>query len=187
MIFVAFRGVTRNQFSEETCHEELRTDDHGRQRQVEVGRLGHQPVGHAVVHVVQLADSHDDDGDEAEDEHQRTQKAEKVHGLDAEGGEEPQGYQVQIAVEETVQPAELGLAVLARLMVHHLLADFLEAGVLGQVGDVAVHFAVDFDVLYHLVAIGLQSAVEVVQVFDARHVAGRGVEDLVGRVFDRGS
>ena len=86
--------------------------------------------------VVQLADTHYDHGYEAEDEHQRTQQSEKVHGLDAEPGKEPKGKQVQIPVYKTVQP-ELGLSVFACLMVHHFLADFLEAGVLGQVRDVA--------------------------------------------------
>ena len=63
-----------------------------------------------MVHVVQLADTHYDHGYEAEDEHQRTQQSEKVHGLDAEPGKEPKGKQVQIPVYKTVQP-ELGLSV----------------------------------------------------------------------------
>ena len=89
MILVSFRGVARDEFAQEACYKELRADNHGRKRQVEVGRVGYQPVGHAVVHVVELADAHDDDGNEAEDEHQRSQEAEEVHGLDAEGGEKP--------------------------------------------------------------------------------------------------
>ena len=119
-----------------------------------------------MVHVVQLADTHYDHGYEAEDEHQRTQQSEKVHGLDAEPGKEPKGKQIQIPVYKTVQP-ELGLSVFACLMVHYFLADFLEAGILGQVGDVAVHFAVNLYILDHLFAICLQSAIKVVQVFDA--------------------
>ena len=118
-----------------------------------------------------------------------------MHGLDAEPGKEPKGKQVQIPVYKTVQP-ELGLSVFACLVVHHFLADFLEAGVLGQVGDVAVHFAVYLYILDNLFAICLQSAIKVVQVFDARYFAGGGIEqfeigralnNLVGRVFDNGS
>ena len=71
-----------------------------------------------MVHVVQLADTHYDHGYEAEDEHQRTQQSEKVHGLDAEPGKEPKGKQVQIPVYKTVQP-ELGLSIFACLVVHH--------------------------------------------------------------------
>ena len=102
-----------------------------------------------------------------------------MHGLDAEPGKEPKGKQIQIPVYKTVQP-ELGLSVFACLMVHHFLADFLEAGVLGQVRDVAVHFAVYFYILDHLFAIRLQSAIKVVQVFDARYFAGGGIEQFGG-------
>mgnify|MGYP007102640711 FL=1 len=147
-----------------SCHEQLCADNHGGQREVEVGRVRHKAVGHAMVHVVQLADTTMTTDYEAEDEHQRTQQSEKVHGLDAEPGKEPKGKQVQIPVYKTVQP-ELGLSVFACLMVHHFLADFLEAGVLGQVRDVAVHFAVYLYILDNLFAICLQSAIKVVQVF----------------------
>ena len=44
-----------------------------------------------------------------------------------------------------------------------------------------MHFAVDLDVLYDVAAIGLQSAVEVVQVADAAHPSGRSIEELCGK------
>ena len=49
------------------------------------------------------------DGNESDEEHQRTQYAKEVHRLDAEGGKEPEGYQVQVSVEETIPPAEFVL------------------------------------------------------------------------------
>ena len=63
-------------------------------------------------------------------------------------------------------------------MVNNLLADFVESGVLGEIGYISVHFAVHLDVLYYILAVGLKSAVEVVQVFDAADFARRGVEEL---------
>ena len=72
-----------------------------------------------------------------------------MHRLLAEVGKEPQGEQVQIAVEETVK-AKLGFAILAGLVVYHLLANLVKAGVLGQVGNIAVHLAIDLDILDHL-------------------------------------
>ena len=65
----------------------------------------------------------------------------------------------------------------------HLLAYLVIPGILGQVGYIAVHVAVDLDILHHLLLVGLQSAVEVVQIPDARHLAGRGVEELGGYGF----
>ncbi len=135
-----------------------------------------------MVHVVQLADTHYDHGYKAEDEHQRTQQSEKMHGLDAEPGKEPKGKKVQIPVYKTVQP-ELGLSVFACLVVHHFLTDFLEAGILGQIRDVTVHFTIYFYVLDHLFAIRFQSAIKVVQVFDARYFAGGGIEQFCGESF----
>lgn len=65
-------------------------------------------------------------------------------------------------------------------MLYHLLAYAGEAGVLGQVGDVAVHVAVDFDMFYHRGAVGLEPAIEVVEVLDAAYATGRGIEQLGG-------
>lgn len=64
---------------------------------------------------------------------------------------------------------------------------FLEAGVLGQVRDVAVHFAVYFYILDHLFAIRLQSAIKVVQVLMPDTLRAVALNNLVGRVFDNGS
>ena len=58
--------------------------------------------------------------------------------------------------------AELALAVLACLVLHYMLADFCVACILGKVGDITVHVAVDLNALDNLVAVGLQPAVEVV-------------------------
>ena len=43
-----------------------------------------------------------------------------------------------------------------------------------------MHLTVHFDMFYDLFAIGFQSAVEVVQVFDARYFAGGGIEQFGG-------
>ena len=39
------------------------------------------------------AGADNNDGNESDEEHQRTQYAKEVHRLDAEGGKEPEGYQ----------------------------------------------------------------------------------------------
>ena len=68
-------------------------------------------------------------------------------------------------------------------MVHHKLAYLGVAGVLGQVGDISVHIAIYLYALYHLVAVSLEPAVEVVQVLYARYFTCRGVEQLGGQCF----
>ena len=111
----------------------------------------------------------------------RAQQAEEVHRPVAELRDEVDGDQVEIATDETAQ-AELAATVFAFLMVHHLLPYVAEAVHLGDDGDVTVHLAVHLDVLHHLVAIGLEAAVEVVQL-DARHPARGPVEELGRDVF----
>ena len=96
--------------------------------------------------------------------------------------EEPQRHEVEVAVHEAVE-AKLRLAVLASLVVHNLLANLVEASVLGEIRDVAVHLAIDLNVLDDVLAIGFQAAVEVVEVLDAAHLACRGVEELGGNGF----
>ncbi len=65
-------------------------------------------------------------------------------------------------------------------MVNGLFANLVEAGVLGQIWYVAMHLAVHLDVLHYLLAVSLQSAVEVMQIMNAAHLAGRSVEQLGG-------
>ena len=65
-------------------------------------------------------------------------------------------------------------------MVYHFLANLAETGVLGQIGNEAVHLAKHFDVFDNLSTIGLQATVEVVQVLDAAHLTGCGIEELCG-------
>jgi len=67
-------------------------------------------------------------------------------------------------------------------VLHRLLADAAETGLLGQYRNETVHLAVDFDRLDDLAAVGFQAAVEVVKP-DSRHGAGRPVEKLAGPAF----
>ena len=63
-------------------------------------------------------------------------------------------------------------------MVNHLLANLIEAGILGQIRDVTVHLTIHLDVLHHRLAIGLQTTVKVVQVLDAANLTGCRIEEL---------
>ena len=101
---------------------------------------------------------------------------EHVHRLLAKRREEPEGQQVEIAVDKTVQAHELRRAILTGLMLHHLLTDLVETGILGQIRDIAMHLTIDLDILHHRLTIGLQAAVEVV-----------ALKSFVGMVLEIGS
>ena len=58
-----------------------------------------------------------------------------------------------------------------------LLTDLGVAGVLREIGDIAVHLAIDLDALHDLFLVGLQTAVHVVQL-DAGDLAGGPVVEL---------
>ena len=129
----------------------------------------------------ELIDTDDERSHKAYQEHNGTQETEDVHRLLTERRKEPQRQQIQVAVHKTVQPHELRRAVLAGLVLHHLLANLRKASLLGQIGNVAVHLAVHLNVLHHRFTVGLQAAVEVVQVLDATDLAGRSVKQLRGQ------
>ena len=93
-----------------------------------------------------------------------------MHRFHAEGRQEPQGKQIQVAVDETVQ-SELGLSIFACLMMYNL-----EAGIFSQVGNVAVHFTVPLNVFHYVPVIGFQSAVEVVQIMYSRNRTCSSIE-----------
>ena len=131
----------------------------------------------AVRQVNQLTYAYGNHREEADEKHYRTEESEHVHRLLAEAAEEPQRDKVEIAVYETVE-AELRLAVFARLMMHNLFADAVEARVFRKIRDVSVHLSIHLDILYHILAISLQSAVEVVQVMYSADFPCRRVENL---------
>ena len=130
-----------------------------------------------MIHVPQLDRAHDRHGYEAEDKHQTAEQPEKVHRFGSESTGEPKRGEIKIAVDKTVE-AKFCLAVLPCLMVYHFLSNFVEAGKFGQIGYVAVHVAIDFDVFHHLAAVCLEAAVEVVQVADAAYFPGCSVEEF---------
>ena len=66
-------------------------------------------------------------------------------------------------------------------MLHHLFTNLAETGILGQVGDVTMHLAIHLNILYHILAVGLEATVKVVQVLDTRHLARSSVEELRGQ------
>ena len=62
-------------------------------------------------------------------------------------------------------------------MLHHLLPYLAKPFVFGQKRNVAVHLAVDFNIVYHLKAVGLQSTIKVIELY-LGYAAGRSVEKL---------
>ena len=86
------------------------------------------------------------------------------------------GNQIQKSIEKTLQ-AKLGVSVLPSAMLHHLLPDFREAIPFGQKRNVAVHFSIDMDILHHLIAVGLQSTIKIVQL-NPRNPAGHSIEEF---------
>ena len=103
-----------------------------------------------------------------------------MHRLATEGGEKPECHQVEITVDKPVPTHKLRFSVFARLMVDTLLAYLVEPRILCEIRDVAVHLSIYLDILHNLFPISLQSAVEIMKVMYARHLAGRGIEELRG-------
>jgi len=115
---------------------------------------------------MQFAYTNNDNGDHSDKEHERSQQSEEVHRLHSEFGKEPKRNQIQISVEETVE-SEFGRTIFTCLVVYHLLTYLLESGILCQIGDITMHFAIHFDVFHDIFAVGFQAAVEVVQIWNA--------------------
>ena len=109
-----------------------------------------------------------------------------MHRFLAKGTQEPERQQVKITVHETVQAHELRRAVFTCLMLHHLLTDLVKTCILGQIGNITMHLTIYLDILHHRFAIGLQTAVEVMQVFDTAHLTGCSVEEFRRQCFRDG-
>ena len=120
------------------------------------------------------------DSHETYKEHNRAEETEHVHGFQTKTVEEPKGEQIQIAIDKAIEATKLRLAEFACLVVNHLFAYPVETSVLCQIGNVAVHFAIDFYVLDNVHAVGFEAAIKVVEIGDAANLARRGVEEFRG-------
>lgn len=187
LVVVSSRGITAYQFAQEACNEQLRSENHHCQRNVEVGRGGDQRGLDATADGNQFDGTNGDYSQEAEEEHDGTEKAKHVHRFQAEGAHKPQGEEVKISIDKAVQTTEFCFAEFASLVVDHLFSDFVETCILCQIGDVAVHLTVDFDVFHDINSVGLQAAVEVVQVLMPLTFRAVALKSLVGIVFESGS
>ena len=65
-------------------------------------------------------------------------------------------------------------------MLHHLLSDLVESGILGQIGDITVHLAIHLYILHYLLTVSLQTTIEVMQVLDTADLPCRGIEEFGG-------
>ena len=104
-----------------------------------------------------------------------------MHRFLAEGAQEPECQQVEVAVHKTVQSHKLRRAVLTGLMLYHLLTNLIKAGILRQIRNITMHLTIHLDILHHRLAIGFQTAVEVVQVLDTAHLPCCGIEEFRGQ------
>ena len=89
MIFVSLLTISADKVTQETRHEQLSTQNHHCQRDVEIWALRHQCVWLMLIKGDQFEGSHYDNGDESDDEHQRANESEYMHGLHAKGADEP--------------------------------------------------------------------------------------------------
>ena len=129
-------------------------------------------------------DDEPEDHNESEQKGEETHSAKKVHGLFAKAADELHRQQIEKAIDEAL-PAKLGDAVFAGAMLHYFLPYFMKAGMLGQYGYEAVHLAIYLYALYHLPAVGFETAVHIVQLY-AAEPAVYCIVQLGGQVFGDG-
>ena len=104
-----------------------------------------------------------------------------MHRFFAECREEPKRQQVQITVYKAVESHKLRRAILTGLMMYDFLADLVKTGIFRQIWDVAMHLAIDLDILHDCLAVCLQTTVEIMQILDTTDLAGRSIEQFRGK------
>src|SRR4051812_20842221 len=100
-----------------------------------------------------------------------------MHRALAETGYKGDRHQVEKTVDETFE-SEFGCTVLTGPVFDNLLSYFPESGPLRNYRNIAMHLAVDFDALYDITAIGLEPAVEVMQIIYSGYLPCCPVEYL---------
>ena len=175
-IIVTGGAVSDDEFGKESGQEKHTSEDHHKDCDMEIGVDADEHGLGAMREGVEFHTAYDEDSDEADEEHEGADKSEEMHRLLTELIEEPNGHEVEVAVDETVETefrgAELPFAVL-----HHFLTDLGESGVLSEVRDIPVHLGEDLDILDDVQTVGLEAAVHIVKL-DAGDFACRGIEEL---------
>ena len=150
--------------SEESCYKELSSQDHGQESEVEQGSFSHLKGLEEELCIGQVPGN-----DESPKEKQGSQESKEMHRSFPETCGKVDGKQVEIAFQEAVE-AIFCFAVLSFPVYHYLLPYPVESGPFGDDGDIAVHFAIYLYTLDHIILIGFQSAVKVVQLY-SRHLS----------------
>ncbi len=107
-----------------------------------------------------------------------------MHGFLGEPGNESDRKKVEVSVDEAFD-AEFGSSVFPRLVLHHFFPDTAESGMFGQNGDIAVHLTIYLDAFDYGLAVSLETAVEVVELYP-RSQTGSAVEEPGGDGFGDG-
>src|ERR1051325_699146 len=162
-IIVARRRIPGDELTQETGQEKHGAEDHGSECYVKYGPLGNECGMNTVVHIIKFTRAQPYHRTKADEEHPRSPQPEKVHGPLPESSHERDRHQVEKAVDETFQ-AEFTFAVLTLAVLHHLLSYLMKARPLRDNGNVTVHLAIHFYRFHHILAIGFEPAVEIVQV-----------------------
>ena len=176
IVSVSVRRTSGNHLADESGQEKHCSEKNCQQGNVEQRLVRNRAEMHAAGLVYELGGNQPNGNDEACKEHQYAGEPEEMHGLLSESAQEPEGEQVQKAVHETLD-AEFALAIFALLVMYRLLGNTGESGILGQIRYVAMHLAIDFDILHDLVAIGLQATVHIVE-FDSGNPPGRSIVEF---------
>ena len=78
-------------------------------------------------------------------------------------------------MEETAY-AEFALSIFACLVMHNQLANLVISCIFCKIGDITVHVAIDLNVLYYLISISFESAIEIMQIMNARYLSSCCIE-----------
>ncbi len=165
MILVSLRTIAGHQFSDKTGKKQLGTDHDSQQRQIEQRLIRHISVHCTVGYADKLVGDKIYGDEKSYNKAQHPYRTEKVHWSFAKLADKDNRHQIQKALDEP-SGTELGLAVLAWIVLHDLLLNIREACPLGNHRNVAMHLSIYFYGFHHILLISFQPAVEVVQIMN---------------------
>ena len=96
---------------------------------MEIGVHSHQHGTYSVRQSIQLHATHHKNSNKSQNKHHTTYQAKEMHGLFAKLVQEPQGEQIQIAIDKTAH-TKLTLAELAFAVLNNFLANLSKTCIL---------------------------------------------------------
>src|SRR5665213_1863041 len=145
---ISFGSVSGYQFSKKSGKKKLRTDHHCDQ-----GNVKQRSLRHSCLVKKEFGKCEIKNYNKPKKKKGSSPQTKKMHWIFSELSDEHDGSEIKKSIDEA-GPSKFGHSIFSGTVFYYLLAKFFEPGPLCDQGNIAMHFAIYFNVFYHFAFVG---------------------------------